>query len=198
MDRRKINYVTRLLTELNGLEDGEEKVKLRNKIYMHLHPFMKRWVRSNLSKYAQVDSAQEIVSLCWECFEFCVSYYKPGSEIPVPEHFHKYSGFYLKKRYSVKQTPEVAPYDMIIEKPFEEADISIRAFLNMLQELCESLPRDYQIIFEDALHSMNPGNKTKKRRVHMVDMQPRFYDESKKVMKMFIIFLYNYHVRGKH
>ena len=88
MKKQEIALCKQLIDDLNSSEIHHEKNTLRNKLYKAMHPFIVKWISSISSQKGLYYNEQDIISKSWDCFEFALKHYKPGKEIPIPNHFY--------------------------------------------------------------------------------------------------------------
>jgi hypothetical protein len=158
---------------------------MKNQIFNLLRPFIAKWISSALAEDKIFLDKNEIISLSWDCFEFCLESFKPDGPIPLPNHFHKYTKFFLmnyKKSFNQSEVPiidsesSVSPFDAYIQ-------------IEELRTFRETLTPEYILIFDDALLSMTNDSKAGLRRASESSLSYAKYCEAKKVMKMIIHFL---------
>lgn len=178
-----IKYRTKLLKK-----DRKTKIQIRNELYLTLYNDMIKWIQSILSKFGTFKGQHEIVSLSWDCFEFCLKHYKRASSIPLPQHFYKYTEYFLRTNIIKSKSKEITQGALVAnaaENPFD-------AFLHKdeLKRFRDSLPVEYRVVFEDAMMSL-PQNRVlgiNRFNSELGLTYPR-YLEAKKVFKMIISFM---------
>jgi hypothetical protein len=98
MNQQQINEVYQLIVTWKEVY-GLKKQAVRNQIYEIMKSLILNWITIIIISKKTTMTDQEILSLSWDCFEFCLRSYKIDGSIPVPHHFHKYTLFFMKKFY---------------------------------------------------------------------------------------------------
>jgi hypothetical protein len=166
----------------------EKKRKIRDEAFGLIKDPMIRWIPAILSTKNIYIDPKEILSLSWDCFQFCMKHYKPHRTIPLPNHFYSYTRFYLASEYfkdSNKASDVKEQEKKFTDAPKEELEAIFH--LEELKQFHSILPDHYKIIFEDALLSMTGPMKDRIRRKE--GMPYSQYFESKKVFKIVIDYL---------
>lgn len=170
--------------------DKSQKEKLRNKLFLLLNDQIIKWMMS-IMKNKMYFTAAEMKSNCWECFLFCLSYYKPEKKIPTLNHFYAYTKFYLLSK-TVKRESDYNYDDNGVRISYENTqsyDLSLYEALDDLKTFKNCLPIEYQSVFDDALMSMSKGKQDRVRRLNETSVKYYQYCESKKIFKVVIDFL---------
>lgn len=157
---------------------------LRNKLYFVMEKYITIWIKSVL-KDKNFYSKEELTSLSWDCFLFCLKYYDFNKDIPLPNHFHSYTKYFLLTTF--KKNKLESSYEYITEEL--TYDPSVFEHLDDLKKYKESLPEEYKHVFDDALMSMSDSNKDKVKRHDSTKLTHTQYNESKKIMKITIHYL---------
>jgi len=189
----QIKKCNELIWQHNKEEEIEKKRIIRDQAFQLLKDPMMRWIPAILSKKSIYIQPDEILSLSWDCFEFCLARYKLDQSVPLPNHFHAYTRFYLmstfvrkNKEINVNSGNEENPIETISET-FSEGDLEAIFHLDELKQFHACLPSDYKIIFEDAILSMSGQMKDRVRRKEGMPFGQ--YTEAKKVFKYVIDYL---------
>jgi hypothetical protein len=179
-------------SEVDDCSDLIKKIKtnkldnstLRNELYFIMKKYILIWIKSVL-KDKNFYSKEELTSLSWDCFLFCLKYYNFKQNIPLPNHFHSYTKYFLLTTFKKNKLESCHEY-------FKEGltyEPSVFEHLDDLKKFKESLPNEYKCVFDDALMSMSDSNKNKMKRHDSTKLTHTQYNESKKIMKMTIHYL---------
>lgn len=187
MEQKLINLLRRKILRYYKTEDDELKSFLKNSIYLKMKPYMIKWLSSILSKKGMFLSKEEMISMSWDCFEFCLRNYKyENEEIYIPNHFYTYTNFYIK-------TSKIRVYDStendLVNVAEEIHHEQIYEHLEELKEFRKGLPEKYKIVFDDALMSLIPNIRERLHRAKETELSTSKYKESKKLFKIVIDFL---------
>lgn len=186
MQKDQIIECTDLCRQYFDLSDIKQQEK-RNEIWNIISPYMTKWVKTILSKRNNYLEEEEITSIGWDCFQFCLKHFKPDSIIPLPNHFYAYSKFYIAMNYLSKNN-KIILVDLTNEMTNGQVDLAYE-HLDELREFQKSLPDEYQVVFDDALMSMVDCRKDRLRRLDESPITYYRYSESKKIFKIIIDYL---------
>ncbi len=183
MEKKDIDVCISIATSISNCPSIEEQDKQRNKLFIYLQPTIIQWMHFIL-KAKTFYPEEEIKALSWDCFLFCLNYYKPEKSIPLLNHFFAYTKFFLliKEKEKISSKSSVSPSK-------GEYDLSVFEVLDDLKNFKESLPEEYKPIFDDTLMSMSKANKDRVRRLKETSVKYYQYRESKKIFRLIIDFL---------
>jgi hypothetical protein len=191
MDEKMISYLDEQIKLLSGDSNKEKKDKTRNEIFIKMAPFIDRWIKGNLNFRQLYMEDDERLSLSWDCFEFCLRYYHPERHIQLPNHFYKYTNFFLLSWFAEKQKQDnQINGDASVEdnQKLDNCQIYYEQ-IDDLKQFRKMIPEDYKDIFDDALLSMT-GRPADKIAYAKSDAYGYYkYCEAKKVFKIVIDFL---------
>lgn len=190
MDKKKIKEIQQLITKLHSCKGENNRNIARNNIFFEMKPFMLRWMSSILLKKGVYKDNDELLSLSWDCFEYALYHYKNKKKIPIPNHFYKYSMYFIKDMISknISKHKETSIYEL---NNLETNDYNEKLYsdLDELKAFRSELPDNYKIVFNDALMSLAPSNKDRVSTVSTTTLTTMRYQESKKIFKWVINFL---------
>lgn len=178
MNQADIRDCTGLIKKLKGKNVNKDKI--RNELFLLLREPVLKWMGSilrNRNHYSET----EMISLSWDCFLFCLKYYKSHLKIPVPNHFYAYTKFFLLTVHPKKH--------LTGDHSLPDYDLSVFEDLDDLKEFKKALPKNYALVFDDALMSMSGCRRDRIRRIDETFLKYYQYHEAKKIMKYVIIFL---------
>jgi len=158
--------------------------ELRNKLFEILNPFILMWMSSVLKKKGMYLEKSELLSVSWDCFEFCLKHYKIDRNIPIPNHFYSYTRFYLSTAHLEKGKKDKRYGSSQEFSNGEQFDI-----LDELKKFRSCLDKEYESVFDDALMSMRAAPKDRTQRLGVTTLSYHRYHEMKKIFKVVIDFL---------
>ena len=185
MQKGQIEYYNTLICQYRAEPNAEIKCNIRNQIFLEIQSYMIKWISSILSKKNVFLEEDEMQSLSWDCFEFCLKNYKIHKNIPLPNHFYNYCRFFLVMDYLKKKKHNDIETDNLISSDTDGAFLHI----DELKAYHSILDKEYKIIFEDAINSMCGTMKDRERRLNKSELSYLRYTEAKKIFKLTIDFL---------
>ena len=147
------------IKELNVAKTKQEKILLRNNIYLYMREWCEIWTRSIMFKWNRIseEDKDEIPYLSFEGFLFALNRYN-NFEIPIPKHFFDYIRYYLLNHYAsqgkIKLTIEELKETLsLVSLP---SNIAFDKLLTLYQ-FREIVPEEYLVCWDDALLSLVEG-----------------------------------------
>lgn len=190
MDKTKIADVNKLILKLHSCKGEKNRNIARNDIYLEIKPFMLRWLASIFSNKGVYKDDDEMLSISWDCFEYALQHYKYKKKIPIPNHFYKYSVYFIKNMISKNISKyKEAPIHELNNLETNDYNEKLYSDLDELKAFRSELPDNYKIVFNDALMSLAPGNKDRVNNISTTTLSAVRYQESKKIFKWVISFL---------
>ncbi len=187
MNKDMINECFVLAKKYLGLLAGEEKDDIRNQIFEITKTDMIKWIKSIMSNRSDFRDERDLLSIGWECFEFCLKHFKPDLPIPFPNHFYSYTKFYLNMHYLGKGK-KVVLVDLSNDLSSGSIDLAYE-HLDELRSFRKSLPEEYFSVFDDAVMSLVDCRKDRLRRLDEAPLTYYRYTESKKIFKIVVDYL---------
>ena len=140
------------------------KVKYRNKLFELLLPDFKKWITRILYAWEKFESEQQVISLSWECFEYCLLMYDTSYDSFLGRFFRSVR-YYLLIKFAKEGTVRV-PMEELQE--ILKMDNSPEAFaferLLTLYKFRDCLPDDNaRIVWDDAVMSLDDADMYKVR-----------------------------------
>jgi len=197
MDTRTQNACIELIREYDKETDFHVKCRIRNKLYHILRPYLICWIKERHKKRGEWEDEGSILSLSWDTFLYCLSYYKRDGNFIT--HFKKYTTFYIISMFNINSS--LNRKVVVMEEVDRQVEINEVLYFcgNILNEYVavkkfkqlveEKLGGDYIKIFEDALLSMSPYNPYRINREKELKINHYRYIEAKKVFRLIISFL---------
>ena len=156
ISEEKQDELTKLVRKYKSYKVEHYRVRARNKLYEELRVWMLIWMKSILSSWHKWEDKDELLSLSWDAFCFCLQYYN-NLDVPLPKHFFDYTKYFLLKKYAEKESVELSMDELKETLSLIPSDIN-GTFVNLLtinQYIQESVPKKHKAIFCDALHSIS-------------------------------------------
>jgi len=157
------------------------KAKCRNELYLLMKEDIIKWIKSILRKWYKHETEEEVLSLSWDCFEFCLKHYKINGKNKVEKHFYNYISYYLLNRYGQKESvhlplDELKDVISIVKTPH---NIAFEKLLTLMQ-FKECIPEKYKLVWDDAIQSLSLYSKERMVTIPL-NMDKRVYNAIKKV-----------------
>lgn len=170
--------------------EGENKDRVRNEIFCTLSLYIYKWLGSSLKKRGIFISKEEMLSVSWDAFEYCMKTYK-NREVPLPSHFARNIDYFVikcinsknnkTKKNGIKVDVDVEEYRDKIDSNFDVGIISTGDFLMGFRKF---IGKEYSKIFDDVMLG-----KKEKVLVENGKYLPIYrYNEAKKIMKQIILY----------
>lgn len=141
-------------------QSEEKQNEVRNQIYLDIDKYLIGWTKNILGKWKKYETPQEIRSLSWDVFLFCLKHYKPEKEITVPRHFYNYTKYFLLNKYATEGRVRLSLDELKDTIGLVRTTQNI-AFENVLtiMQIRDNIPEKYKVVFDDAIQSCMPGNR---------------------------------------
>ena len=177
--------------------DGENKDRIRNEIFCILSFYIYKWLGSSLKKRGVFVSKEEMLSISWDAFEYCMKTYK-NREVPLPSHFARNIDYFVikclnnkthkKKKGLVKVDIDAEEYNACIEEDFNfDTEVGIVNISDFLFGFREFIGSEYAKIFDDVVL----GKKDKVVAENGKYLPIYRYNEAKKIIKLIILYTLN-------
>ena len=186
MTKLVVDRCISLFKEYQRRECVQEQQETRNRLFLIMKPYIETWLMSIARRRGVFINEQELISLSWESFLFCLDRYRQGNPILIQNHFFAYTRFFFlrwqvreAKRKSILEDLE----DNMATVSFEDEIL----LLDEIVKLKKLIPKEYQIVFDDTLKSMAGENKDKvktSKKIHGLSMSQ--YHTAKKIFKVMI------------
>ena len=190
MKPEQIENCKGLINRYNAVKTNIEiKETLRNQIYQILKTPIIKWISSIMAERKVYEESDEILSMSWDCFEFCLKWYDESKDIPLPNHFFAYTKFFLLHRWSKSKKADIQIDDIdgAIHLGDIRNDFDIVMYMDELKSYYEALPKEYRMIFQDTVKGITGQQSNPKRRPKNMSLTQ--YHEFKRIFKITIDFL---------
>lgn len=154
-------------------------IEKRNQIYLLLMPYLEKWVKTILKKWAKYESEQEVRSLTWDCFLFCYERYS-NYNVPITYFFYYYSRYHLLHHYASKDkiTINMDELHEVLTLIPTEFNYTLDNFITLLQYR-SVLPKNHVIAWDDAIESLSP-NYAGRKMSKIIGINKFYYYQLKK------------------
>jgi len=137
------------------------RLRLRNKIYGLMRDKMVNWIKGRFKKWGIYREEDEILSLSWDAFLFCLEKYDEEKNYDLYRYFNDFVRYFLllhRAEEKDKLEPEymedlkgLFTEDLFIKGDYEASDI-----LTRLKNFRDLLPDKYRKIFDNTLLGVHP------------------------------------------
>lgn len=143
-----------LIDKYNRYVSKRHKEKVRNDLYEKMMSWMLIWMKSILAKWGKSEYPEELLSMSWDAFMFCLKYYKQG--YPLAKHFHEYTKYHLLIKYAKEEKVSLPLEELketlsLVETP---QNIMFEKLLT-LRQFRDVIPERYKIVWDDATLSLS-------------------------------------------
>ena len=162
-------------------QDGR-RIKGRNKIYCIMSADMQMWVKSILKKWGRYEEKEEVLSISFDAFLFCLERYNISKENSLPKFFFDATRYFLLMKYGKKDK---------VRLPIEELQEILRLENNSINNIFDNLltltqfrnviPDKYKVIWDDAVMSLDSDNR-KRLFSDNINMDKNFYYKVKQIL----------------
>lgn len=189
MNDELVTILHKKVLRYHTTKSTKRKNRLRNEIFFKVQPYMLKWLYEILLKKGIYLSKQDMTTSSWECFVFCLDNYKCDGNIPIPNHFYKYSNYFTSKTIIKENKKYESTNNELNNIPSSIKHNELVENIMEIKEFRNTLPENYMLVFDDALMSLNPHTGDRLNRMSESKLPQQRYQESKKVFKWFINFL---------
>ena len=140
------------------------KVKVRNKLFTLSLPDFKKWITKILYTWNKFESKEQVLSLSWECFEYCLLMHDTSYDSFLGRFF-KSTRYYLLMKFAKDNSVRVPLEEL---KEILKIDNSPESLLfdNLLTlyQFRDCLPNDNsRVVWDDACMSLSNNLNYKRR-----------------------------------
>jgi len=179
------------------------KEKARNKLFELMFPYFLRWIKSILSEWKQGEDISVLKCMSWDAFLFCLDRWNPKGKQSLPAHCYRYTRYWMQNHYSdqrrdllrrgklaghIEQAGKAMIDESITPGGNNGWDDSAVCKIVDLKTFRKCLPDAYQMIFDDALHSLHPHTWQRRTNAPKGVCHSEYYG-AKRVMKCVVRFL---------
>jgi len=145
-----------LIQKYYSYKQNGRKIKVRNKLYCIISSDMQMWIKNILKKWGRYEEKEEIISISFDAFLFCLERYNISKENSLPKFFYDATRYFLLMKYGKSDK---------VRLPLEELQEILRIenipinnlFDNLLTlaQFRDCLPSEKErVIWDDAFMSL--------------------------------------------
>jgi len=138
------------------------KVKVRNKLFTLSLPDFKKWITKILYTWNKFESKEQVISLSWECFEYCLSMYDTSYNNFLGR-FYKSTRYYLLMKFAkdnsvrvpLEELKEILKIDNSPESLLFDNLLTLYQFRDCLSD------DNSRVVWDDAMQSLSSNDKVR-------------------------------------
>ena len=158
------------------------KIKVRNKLFELLLLDFKKWIKKALYAWNKFESNEQVISLSWECFEYCLSMHDTSYNSFLGRFFNS-TRYYLLMKFAKDSSVKVPLEEL---KEILKIDNSPESLLfdNLLTlyQFRDSLTKENEkIIWDDAYMSLSESHKQRSKQRKNIGMSTGEYARLKRI-----------------
>lgn len=163
MDKECQDKCFLLIKKYKKLKQKKAVSKCRNELYDLFSYDILTWTKSTLSKWKRYLEKEELLSISWDIFIYCLDNYNPALYAHPLPYFYRYTNYWLFIYFSKKDEGLFLPIEeledtlKIVDSP---ENIAFGKLLR-LYKMRETIPDDSKVVWDDAFLSLN--NSERKR-----------------------------------
>jgi len=181
---------SKLIKSYHTTKQDKRKIDYRNKLFEIMLTQMQIWIKSILGKWGIHRSPEEILSLSWDAFMFCLDKYDIPKNTPIPIYFYSFTRYFLLIHFAKEQGVTVPLEELVdtLELVNSDENIMFGRLLRMHQIRC-CLPGEHQFVWDDAYRSLDPADQYKKAPEKFFTLTKNTYYNLKRSYVSIITFL---------
>jgi hypothetical protein len=155
------------------------EVKKRNDLFLIMKPFMLKWIKSILKGWSRYEEEDKILSLSWDCFEYC--FYKYSNyNVHIPKFFYDFTKYFLLMHYGAKDKVSLPINELkkTLQLVSSEDNICLDKLLTLMQ-FRNVIPDEDKVVWDDAVQSLS-SKISDRRKTYKHGMDDNFYRRLKK------------------
>ena len=180
MNKNTENECKQMIEKYYSFKQEKRKIKIRNELYCIMSGDIQMWIKSILKKWGRYEEKEEILSISFDAFLFCLEQYKIGFE-SFQGHFYEYSRYFLLMKYGkvdkvhlpVKELKEILKMDNSPEGIIFDNLLTLTQFRDCLTD-------DIKFIWDDAALSLSESHMERKEQCKKSGMSTSSYAKIKK------------------
>ena len=158
------------------------KVKVRNKLFILLLPDFKKWITRILYAWNKFENKEQVISLSWECFEYCLLMHDTSYDSFLGRFF-KSTRYYLLMKFAKSNSVRI-PLEELKEilKIDNSPESLIFDNLLTLYQFRDSLTKENEkVVWDDAFISLSKSHKQRSAQRKNAGMSTGEYARLKKI-----------------
>lgn len=160
-----------------------KKREVRNNLYLLMKGDIIMWIKNILKKWGKYIDDTEVISLSWDCFEFCLARYDLNREGSLCKFFFDASRYCLLMEYAKKDKVRLKPEELQEILRIENTPLN-NIFDNLLTltQFRDNLTRNEEkIVWDDACISLSSSHMDRKERPKKSGMSTAEYGRLKRI-----------------
>ena len=181
-----------LIKKYKKLKQEAAIVKCRNNLYELFNKDIMIWTKATLRKWKKYLDKDEILSISWDIFTYCLDNYNPDLYVHPLPYFYRYTNYWLFIYFSKKDEGLFLPIEeledalKIVDSP---ENIAFGKLLK-LYKMRETIPDDSKVVWDDAFLSLSNSNRRRDNyRSKEIGMNSNTYLKLKQSFKGLIRFV---------
>jgi len=163
MDKVLQDECKQLIKKYNKAKTKKTKIKLRNILYEKIMVFQIKWIKTILKKWGKREEENEILSISWDTFIFCIEKYN-NFDVHLPLYFYNFTRYFLLIKYAKKDRVFLSIDELketlgIVDNP---QNMGFEKLLTWYQ-FRNVIPDKYKIVWDDATQSLSDCRRERKR-----------------------------------
>lgn len=180
MEKEIENECLVLINKYHSYKSNHWKIKKRNELYLLMEKDLLLWITTIISRWGKFERKEDLISISWDVFEYCLKHYKTGNSII--SHFWNYTRYALLKHYAEKGSVRIESNELkdvlsVVDDPLNNGFERLLTFI----QFYEILPDKYKFIWTDASQSLSNNKKQQQRTRGNTGVQKSTYDALKKI-----------------
>ena len=181
---------SKLIKSYHTTKQDKRKIDYRNKLFEIMLTQMQIWIKSILGKWGIHRSSEEILSLSWDAFMFCLDKYSILKNTPVPIYFYSFTRYFLLIHFAKEQGITVPLEELVDTLGLVNSDENIMfGRLLRMHQVRSCLPEEHQFVWDDAYLSMSKHIMDKKGVSDLYGLTQNTYYNLKRSYVSIITFL---------
>lgn len=177
------------LTEDDQIEIQSQIVLTRNALFDLIAETIRQYVMKILRGWGRHEEKEEILSLSWEAFYFCLEKYR-NFDVPLVFFFFDFTRYFLLCHYG-RQDHVFLPLEELQDILSIELTPDNILFSKLLEvyRFRDLLPPNYHTVFDDAFMSMHPAPRWRQKTLGMGGHPKPVYDGLKTAFKAVVRYI---------
>ena len=143
------------------------KIKIRNKLYCIMSGDMQMWIKNILKRWGRYEIKEEIISISFDAFLFCLERYSIEKESSLSKFFYDATRYFLLMKYAKKDKVRLPAEELHEILKIDNTPIN-NVFDNLLTiaEFRDCLTNDKEkLVWDDAFMSLCDRTSDKTRTI---------------------------------
>ena len=186
MNRELQDQCKEIIIKCRSYKKKAYEVKKRNELFLIMKPFILKWIKSILKSWSRYEKEDKILSLSWDCFEYC--FYKYSNyNVHIPKFFYDFTKYFLLMHYGAKDKVSLPINELkkTLQLVSSEDNICLDRLLTLMQ-FRNVIPEEQLVAWDNAVQSLSIQDKQKYISYGKLGMSTDSYAKLKKGYKNII------------